>query len=113
MTPLAGMAVARSVVARWRAFVAERKACPMLDLIHRHPDLFQKEVLERLDPADRALLGQVDSSCRAAVVASDLPCAGTRVGMRQRNPADRARLDRAVRAFTPNMVYTPRMGYTS
>jgi hypothetical protein len=37
---------------------------PLLDLIKRHPDLFEKEVLERLDPADRAFLRQVDSACR-------------------------------------------------
>ena len=37
---------------------------PLLDLIKRHPELFEKEVLERLDPADRAFLGQVDSACR-------------------------------------------------
>ena len=85
-TPPADVAVARHVVLRWRAFVAARKACPLLDLIKRHPDLFEKEVLERLDPTDRSFLGQVDSSCRAAVVASDLPCAGPRVGMRQRTP---------------------------
>ena len=74
--------------------------CPVLDLIKRHPELFEKEVLERLDPTDRAFLGQVDAACRAAVVASDLPCAGTRVGMRQLIPADRAWLARKVRAFT-------------
>jgi len=76
-------------------------ACPLRALVTRHPDHFEKEMLERLDPTDRAFLGQVDRGCRAAVVASDLPCAGTRVGMRQLNPADRDRLARDVRAFTP------------
>jgi hypothetical protein len=50
-----------------------------------------------------AFLGQVDGACRAAAVASDLSCAGTRVELRQLNPTDRARLARAVRAFTPYM----------
>ena len=76
-------------------------ACALRALVTRHPDLFEKEILERLDPTDRAFLGEVDRGCRAAVVASDLPCAGTRVGMRQLNPADRDRLARDVRAFTP------------
>jgi hypothetical protein len=78
--------------------------CLLLDLIKRHPDLFEKEVLGRLGPAERAFLGQVNHGCRAAVLASDLPCAGTRVGMRQLNPADRARLARVVRAFNPYTV---------
>jgi hypothetical protein len=74
--------------------------CPLLDLIKRHPELFEKEVLERLDPVDSAFLGQVDAACRAAVLASDWPCAGTRMGMRQLNPADCARLAREARAYT-------------
>ena len=41
------------------------------------------------------------------MVSSDLPCAGTRVGMRQLNLADRARLARAVRAYTPYMSKSP------
>jgi hypothetical protein len=73
--------------------------CPFIELIQRHPELFEKEVLERLDPADRAFLGQVDAACRAAVVTSDLPCAGTRVGMRQSTPAECDRLARRVRAM--------------
>ena len=80
--------------------------CPLLNVIKMHPDLFEKEVVERLDPADRAFLGQVDAACRAAVVASDLPCAGTRVVMRQLNPTDRAELARAVRAFTPHTCFS-------
>jgi hypothetical protein len=85
-------------------------ACPLLDLIKRHPDLFEKEVLQRLDRADRAFLGQVNSRCRAAVVASDLPCAGLRVGMQvgmwHLKPAERARgLARMVREFTPYSTF--------
>jgi hypothetical protein len=35
----------------------EGDMCPLLDLLHKAgPDLFEKEVLERLDPADRAFL---------------------------------------------------------
>ena len=81
------------------ATTGEDQASPLLDLVERFPDLFAKEVLRRVDPADRAFIGQVNSGCRAAVVASDLPCAGTRVGMRQLNPADRARLAEEVRAY--------------
>jgi hypothetical protein len=39
--PPADVDVARRVVARWRAFVAQRKACPVLDL-------FEQKVLKRL-----------------------------------------------------------------
>jgi hypothetical protein len=53
-----------------------------------------------MDPADRAFLRQVTHGYRAALLASELPCAGTRVGIPQLNPADRARLAGAVRAFT-------------
>jgi hypothetical protein len=65
--------VARRVVARWRALVAERKACPLLDLLERYPELFAVEVLQRLDPTDRNVLAQVGTACRAAVLASCLP----------------------------------------
>ena len=85
----------------------DNDTCMLLDLIKRDPDLFEKEVLERLDPADRAFVGQASHGCRAAVVASDLPCAGTRAGiMQQLNPADRAQLAGAVRAFTPYLSDT-------
>jgi len=53
-----------------------------------------------MDPADRAFLAQASHGCRAVVLASELPCAGTRVGMRQLTSKDRARLARAVRAST-------------
>jgi len=81
------------------ATTEEDQASPLLDLLEKFPDFFSKEVLERVDPADRAFFAQVSHGCRAAVVGSELPCAGTRVGMRQLNPADRARLAGAVRAF--------------
>jgi len=51
-------------------------------------------------PADRAFFAQVSHGCRAVVVASELPCAGTRLGMRQLNPVDRSRLAWEVRAYT-------------
>ena len=38
------VAVARRVVARWRALVAQRAACPLLDLLEDCPDLFAQEV---------------------------------------------------------------------
>jgi hypothetical protein len=59
---------ARRVVARWRAFVAQRKACPLLDLLQAMPDFFKKEVLERLDPTDRTMVAQVGWPWLAAVV---------------------------------------------
>jgi hypothetical protein len=46
-TPAPGVTVARRVIARWRAFVAERTACPFLDMLHRFPDFFKMEVLGR------------------------------------------------------------------
>jgi len=73
--PPADVHVARRVVARWRAFVAERneRRCPLLDLCQALPDLFDKEVLERLDPTDRTMLAQVGRPRLAAVLASGLP----------------------------------------
>jgi hypothetical protein len=65
--------VARRGVARWRAFVAGRRACPLLHLLEKYPDLFTKEVLERLNPRSLTLFAQVGKACRAAVVASGLP----------------------------------------
>jgi hypothetical protein len=49
---------------------------PLLDLLKRFPDLFVKEVLDRLDPTTRALFGQAGSACRAAVVDSGLAFPG-------------------------------------
>jgi hypothetical protein len=81
--------VARRVVERWRAFVAERKGVlllrlieelpdlfdaptPLLDLAERHPVLFAVEVLQRLDPVDRTMLAQVGRPWLAVLV-SGLP----------------------------------------
>ena len=46
---------------------------PLLALVEDFPDLFQKEVLERLDRVDRALLGRTGSAVRTAVKRSGLP----------------------------------------
>jgi hypothetical protein len=43
---------------------------PLVALVEDFPDLFQKEVLERLDPLDLALLGRTGNAVRAAVVSS-------------------------------------------
>ena len=61
------------VVARRRAFVDQHMACPLLDLLQKFPDLFVKEVLERLDPTDRTMIAQVGRPWLAAVLASGLP----------------------------------------
>ena len=45
-------------------------------LLEDFPDLFQKEVLERLDPLDRGVLGRTGSAVRTAVKRSDLPRVG-------------------------------------
>ena len=68
----ANVVVARRVVSQWRAYVAGRKACPLLDLLQRHPDLFLVEVLQRLDPTARTMLAQVGRPWLAAVLASGL-----------------------------------------
>ena len=87
-TTPASVDVARRIVARWRAFVAERKErrCPLLDLCQALPDLFNKEVLERLDPTDRTMLAQVGRPWLAAVLSSGLPRlpTGERVRLRFR-----------------------------
>ena len=49
---------------------------PFLALLEDFPDLFQKEVLERLDRVDRALLGRAGSAVRTAVKRSGLPRVG-------------------------------------
>jgi hypothetical protein len=72
-------------------------------LINKLPEVFAAEVLPHLDPADLAFVAQVDSGCRATVVASGLPCAGMRVGMRELFPVDRALLAQAVRAAPPGV----------
>jgi hypothetical protein len=62
---------------------AEGPACagrgarpPLLALVEDFPDLFQKEVLERLYPVDRALLARTGSAVRTAVKHSDLARVG-------------------------------------
>ena len=45
----------------------------MLALLEGLPDLFEEEVLKRLDPTDLALLARVARSFKTAVVASGLP----------------------------------------
>ena len=71
--PRADGEVLRRVVVRWRTFVSERKACPLLDLCQALPDLFGKEVLERLEPVGRTMLAQVGRPWLAAVLASGWP----------------------------------------
>ena len=71
--PSADVDVARRVVSRWRAYVTGRTACPLLDLLQRHPDFFSEEVLKRLDPTARTMLAQVGRPWLAAVLASGLP----------------------------------------
>jgi len=59
-------------------------AVSLLALLERFPELFHKEILERLDPADRAVLAQVGRLWLAAVAAAmlwDLPRAGKSAGV--------------------------------
>ena len=49
---------------------------PLLALVDYFPDLFQKEVLERLGPIDRAMFGRSGSTVRTAVKRSGLPRVG-------------------------------------
>ncbi len=72
----------------------------LLSFLEEYPDLFKDEVLPRLDSTDIAVFAQVGPPLLAAVVASDLPCAGTRTVMRHMNTAERDALARAVRAYT-------------
>ena len=67
------MVVARRVVARWRAFVAERKGVLLRRLLEELPYLFFEEVLRRLDSTDRTMLAQVGRPWLAAVLASGIP----------------------------------------
>jgi len=99
------------VLVSQRPSCEDLQASPLLDLLEKLPDLVDAEVLRRLDPADRAFFAQVSHGCRAAVLASELPCAGTRVGLGQLNPADRARLAGEVRAFDPDRGCFPVLGY--
>jgi hypothetical protein len=76
-------------------------------MVEKFPDFFEKEVLERVESADRAFFAQVSHGCRAVVLASGLPCAGTRMGLGQLNPAACARLAQEVR----KLVCTPDYGF--
>jgi len=49
---------------------------PFIALLEDFPDLFQKEVLERLDPVDRGLLGRTGSAVRTVVKRWGLPRVG-------------------------------------
>jgi len=71
--PSTSLDVARRVVARWRAFVAERNTCPLLDVCQAVPDLFEQEVLKRLNPFACTMLAQVGRPWLAAILASGLP----------------------------------------
>ena len=56
-------------------------ASPLLDLLERFPDLFQKEVLGRLDPAARATVSRVSCAFNDAVFpASVFPSGPPRAG---------------------------------
>ena len=79
-TRRADVYVARRVVARWRAFVAERKGVLLFRLLDRQRDLFF-EVLQRLDPTARTMLSQVGRPWLAAVLASGLWRAGKTEGV--------------------------------
>jgi hypothetical protein len=72
VTPSTGLNAARRFVARWRAFVEERKGLTLLRLLAL-PDLFEQEVLKRLDLFDRTMVAQVGRPWLAAVLASGLP----------------------------------------
>ena len=72
VTPPVDAHVARGVIARWRAFVAERKGLFLLRLLAL-PDLLEQEVLKWLEPVDRTMLAQVGRPWLAAVLASGLP----------------------------------------
>ena len=65
------LAVARRVVARWRALVAERKGGLLRRLLQELPEVFFEEVLnKRLDPTDRTMIAQMGRPWLAAVLAS-------------------------------------------
>ena len=65
-------------------------ASPLLGpFLRRLPDVFNEEVLKRLNPTDLALLSRAGPECRAATVASDLPRAGTAFSSRWGCTSDR------------------------
>jgi hypothetical protein len=59
-------------------------ACPLLDLMERFSNLFEKEILERLEPTDLTMVAQVGRPWLAAVLASDLPRLPNGVSVRLR-----------------------------
>ena len=65
-----------TVAAEGGACPSERPRPPFLALLEDFPDLFKKEVLERLDPVDRAMLGRTGSVVRTAVKRSGMPRVG-------------------------------------
>jgi hypothetical protein len=48
----------------------EDQKSPLLDLVEKFPDLFDAEVLRRVEPADHAFFAQVSHGFRAAVLVS-------------------------------------------
>jgi hypothetical protein len=55
---------------------------PLLgDFLEKLPEVFAAEILQRLDPADRAVVAQIGPPWLAAVVASGLPRAGKTEGV--------------------------------
>ena len=79
----ASVDASRRVIARWRALVVERKRVLLLRLFEL-PDLFEQEVLKRLDLVDRTMLAQVWRPWLAAVLALGLPRLPTRETVRHR-----------------------------
>ena len=71
--PLPGSAAVAATEGDAGASALEPARQPLLALLEDFPDLFQKEVLERLDPVDRGLLGRTGSAVRTAVKRSGLP----------------------------------------
>ena len=67
---------AAAAAAEGGAGASEDSQPPFLALLEDFPDLFLKEVLERLHPVDLALLGRTGSAVRTAVKGSDLPRVG-------------------------------------
>ena len=91
---------------------------PPLLVLFDMADLVEKEILSRVDPADRAFFAQASHGCRAVLLASELPCAGTRVGMRPLTSPGRARLAGALRAATyghtkGNVEHLKSLGYVA
>jgi len=78
---------------------------PLLDLLERFPDLFLKEVLERLDPTDRASLARTGSAFLDVVYPRTIFPLGL-------PPAQMTALGRGLPAFTSQLNLS-RFGHTS